>query len=100
MRGAVVGGATLTIALAAVVSGAAYPGQAQALPPSWTPAPTWTLEPTLPIPTLDIGFPTATPIPALTPLKVEKASLFAPLFFLSKSGSATVYMARTDPNAT
>ncbi|MHB8625847.1 MAG: TolB family protein [Aggregatilineales bacterium] len=99
---AIVGASALTMAV--LVGGTARPGLAQVnsspLPPTWTPIPTLTLEPTQPIPTSDVQFPTATIIPPIKPLPIEQAALFAPLFFLSKHSSATVYLARTDPNAT
>jgi len=95
-----IGPSLLIMTLALDASGSADRSLAQTLPPTWTPVPTWTLVPTLPISTGEPNLPTEAPVPGLTPLKTEQASLFAPLFFLSKHNASTVYLARTDPNDT
>lgn len=70
------------------------------LPPTWTPEPTLTPFPTLAAPTFDVSIPSTTPIPTFRPVALENAQLSAPLFFLSKRHTSTVYLARTDPPGT
>ncbi len=93
-------GLILAASMLASVPSTAHAQDAPTLPPTWTPAPPDTLEPTIEQPTFDATGPTEIPIPTLKPVPIEQAQLYVPLFFLTKRHGANVYLARTDPAAT